>query len=443
MKAKVFTFGLLAAFLGMSVTAGLIVNEKPAETHAADIDTTFRVVGNFDDPLTGNRWNWTAPGVEFTDEVMINDSPYYQVTIDFVAGDAFKIAEYNGTGLDYTNAWPADNWNINATGDGNIGSAGRYMISIPVSYPEGGDPIVDRIGEPVIVDVTLHIEGETKVVQTNNLRAFHPEHTIVEGKVLEGWHYDEEYSLPYTAVAIKEDTELFAKYSEAPEDYYVYLETDGEYAFAYYWNSEANVNNGWPGTALERVTDCYALPEGMNLYRTLVETEYQADRIIFNQGSDGAQTADLALPPEPSVFAETGVRDDSSDRIATIEFIEYWRLNVRKTYAWNGETLENSLCWLLDDQEGWNELSALYHDHLSDKARELVDPVVDVEGWTIWQSMEYLDNVHAEPAANNFASSFLAESKNIAGVLAGAMFLASAVGFATFFLIKKRKSAQN
>lgn len=413
------------------------------EAHAADIDTTYRVVGDFVDPSSGTRWGWKAPGTAFTDEIVIDDSQYYQATIDFEAGDAFKIAAVNGSEIDYSNSWPSNIWIINSSGDGNTGSAGRYTISIPAAYPEGGDPIVERIGDPVTVSVTLHVEGETTVVETSDLRLFHPEHTIVEGKVLEGWHYDEEYSLPYTAVAIKEDTELFAKYSEAPEDYYVYLETDGEYAFAYYWNSEANVNNGWPGTALERVTDCYALPEGMNLYRTLVETEYQADRIIFNQGSDGAQTADLALPPEPSVFAETGVRDDSSDRIATIEFIEYWRLNVRKTYAWNGETLENSLCWLLDDQEGWNELSALYHDHLSDKARELVDPVVDVEGWTIWQSMEYLDNVHAEPAANNFASSFLAESKNIAGVLAGAMFLASAVGFATFFLIKKRKSAQN
>lgn len=96
------------------------------------------------------------------------------------------------------------------------------------------------------VSVALHVEGETTVVETNDLRLFHPEHTIVEGKVLEGWYYDDEYSLPYSAVAIKEDTELFAKYGEAAEDYYVYLETDGEYGFAYYWNGEANVNNGWP-----------------------------------------------------------------------------------------------------------------------------------------------------------------------------------------------------
>lgn len=443
MKAKVFTFGLLTAFLGMSVTAGLIANEKPAEAHAADIDTTFRVVGSFADPLTGNLWNWNAPGLEFTDEVMINDSPYYQVTIDFVAGDAFKVAEYNGTDLDYSRAWPAGNWNINATGDGKIGSAGRYTISIPVSYPEGGDPIVDRIGEPVIVDVTLHVEGETKVVQTNNLRAFHPEHTIVDGKVLEGWYYDEEFTMPYTAAPIPENDDLYAKYVEAPADYYIYLETANDYAYAYYWNSEANIDNGWPGTELELVTDTYALPEGTKLYRALVQTEYEADKIIFNQGPKAAQTADLALPAEPAVFGEAGVLEDSADRVAAIEFIEYWRLSVRKTHVWNDETLENSLCWLLDDQEGWNELSALYHDHLSDKARGLVDPVVDVEGWTIGQSMEYLDNVHAEPAANNFASSFLSEPKNIAGVVAGAMFLVSALGFATFFLIKKRKSAQN
>ena len=55
MRAKVFTFGLLTAFLGMSVATGLIASEKSAEAHATDIDTTFRVVGNFDDPLTGNR----------------------------------------------------------------------------------------------------------------------------------------------------------------------------------------------------------------------------------------------------------------------------------------------------------------------------------------------------------------------------------------------------
>ena len=443
MKGKALAFVPLAMLLGTSVASGLVSGDKVLEAHAADIDTTYRVVGDFVDPSSGTRWGWKAPGTAFTDEIVIDDSQYYQATIDFEAGDAFKIAAVNGSEIDYSNSWPSNNWTINSSGDGNTGSAGRYTISIPASYPEGGEPMVERIGEPVIVDVTLHVEGETKVVQTNNLRAFHPEHTIVDGKVLEGWYYDEEFTMPYTAAPIPENDDLYAKYVEAPADYYIYLETATDYTYAYYWNSEANINNGWPGAELEPVTDTYALPEGTKLYRALVQTEYEADKIIFNQGVEGAQTADLALPAEPAVFGEAGVLEDSADRVAAIEFIEYWRLNVRKTHVWNGETLENSLCWLLDDQEGWNELSALYHNHLSDKARELVDPVVDVEGWTIGQSMEYLDNVHAKPAANNFASSFLAEPKNIAGVVAGAVFLASAVGFATFFLIKKRKSAQN
>ena len=108
----------------------------------------------------------------------------------------------------------------------------------------------------------------------------------------------------------------------------------------------------------------------------------------MNNGG-GEQTKTITLS-DSNVYASgtdvEGPMADSADKLAALAFLEHYE-TLRITHAWGDETLEYSICWIIDDAEEWATLKGLY-ETITNKA--LVDTIKDGENNTIGDTMTYL-----------------------------------------------------
>ena len=91
----------------------------------------------------------------------------------------------------------------------------------------------------------------------------------------------------------------------APTEANTQPETDGDYIYyrntngwtnvsAYYWSNDNTGMTSWPGVLMESIGD--------NVYR--IEAPAGATMIIFNNGGNGAQTADLTIPGTNYIYSD-------------------------------------------------------------------------------------------------------------------------------------------
>lgn len=401
---------------------------------------------------------------------------YFEFVFDAVEGDTFKLVINKDQG--WSNPWwltyadsglNFDGFTDDGSNDHNVlvTKDGTYTIWLSEWYgstTDKGSNIYAK-GEEELVFHTVTVVNGTETIETVSVPdggTHKPHQSFVEDHILEGYYTDPEFTTPYDGeTPIHEDMVIYAHYVECPtEDYWVYYQTwtDSPLDHVYYWNSDTGFAVPWSGEGVqiaEPVTLSTATIEGKTIYGILIKAEYQADYIIFHNDQEGNsnQTVDLALPGKSCIYDVerpttdgtkiSGVMYSDSDTYAdALNFLNYWSTIRIDNDEYAGKTYDNSICYLLTDTEAWNELNGRY-TALSADSKGLVDPVTDVEGWTVGQTMEYLANAHSEPAVGPAASVFFSEPGNAAGITAGTLVLVSILGFSAFYFVRRRKHASN
>ena len=478
-SAALLAFGLLFA------AAPNVLNAATGVEAAAPTDgITYQLVGTINLPGTETMIDWgldSAPYATWVDDESKTEfswaDGYHEFVFEADAGDTFKIV-VNGPG--WGQPWWMKfgemfmNTSYFEDGGGNdhnvlVKEAGTYTLRFTHEYhsSDGANKpnnihITGTVAEVLHTVTVMNGENVVETVEVADGSTYQPHQSFVEDHILEGYYTDPEFTTPYDGAApIHEDTIIYAHYVECPtEDYWVYYQTytDSPLDHVYYWNSDTGFAVPWSGEGVqiaEPVTLSTATIEGKTIYGILIKAEYQADFIIFHndQGGYSNQTVDLALPSKSCVYNVerpttdgtkiSGVMYSDSDTYAdALNFLNYWSTIRIDNDVYDGKTYDNSICYLLTDTEAWNELNGRY-TALSADSKGLVDPVKDVEGWTVGQTMEYLTNAHSEPAVGPAASVFFSEPENVAGITAGALVLVSILGFSVFYFVRRRKHASN
>lgn len=478
-SAALLAFGLLFA------AAPNVLNAATGVEAAAPTDgITYQLAGTINLHGSETMIDWdldTAPYATWVDDEAGTEfewaTGYHEFVFDADAGDTFKIV-VNGPG--WGQPWWMEfgqmfmNTSYFEDGGGNdhnvlVKEAGTYTLRFTHAYQ--GQPEEQKRDNIHITGTVAEVLHSVTVMNGEEVLAaeevadggtYQPHQSFVEDHILEGYYTDPEFTTPYDGeTPIHEDMVIYAHYVECPtEDYWVYYQTwtDSPLDHVYYWNSDTGFAVPWSGEGVqiaEPVTLSTATIEGKTIYGILIKAEYQADYIIFHNDQEGNsnQTVDLALPGKSCIYdverpttdgtkISAVIYSDSDTYADALNFLNYWSTIRIDNDVYDGKTYDNSICYLLTDTEAWNELNGRYIA-LSADSKGLVDPVTDVEGWTVGQTMEYLTNAHSEPAVGPAASIFFSEPENVAGITAGALVLVSILGFSVFYFVRRRKHASN
>lgn len=373
--------------------------------------------------ITGSMNGWSAavgedkklhtsdPSYEFhyveNGDQVEGQTEYWEVTFFASANDMFKIATY---GPGYAEKWEmkydecgidgkSEYFTSEAGGAVVVTASGNYTIRLASTFAaDYGDKSygIWVTSDVEQVDVIYHYdEGVTVSDKATVGVSYIPSFKFVDGYYVRGFYTDgtletvwpEEGVVPTAGEALN----VYVKTEVCPEDadYYIYIEawTDNPYKYVYLWN-DSDVNNVWPGAEAEVAPISYVTDELVTLYRYLVPAEYEASFLILNNGG-GEQTKTITLSGSNVYASGTDIEGpvtDSADKLVAIAFLEHYE-TLRTTHAWGGETLENSICWIIEDAEEWATLKDLY-EAITNKA--LVDSIEDGENNTIGDTMTYL-----------------------------------------------------
>lgn len=424
------------AIIGATAATGLVA--EPVEVGAVVEISHYRLYGSFTDPATGNNLNWGAPGTSFTETYKgINGNMYYAVTVDFEEGDEFKVAAANADGsTNWSDQLPSVSYGeyISTAGDYepnfHINVSGRYKFAIDSTIDGYGDKTygyeIEYIGDVSTVEVTIMLpSGKTQIVEVNQGSVYNPGFIFQDGYINNGWFSDESLKTPYVSQAINSPITIYGDWEVAPEDYTIYYE--GTYDHAHYWN-EGGQGGGteWNGVEMTPVARGYQ--SDVQLWEVTIQTEYQANRIIFNNGTD--QTENLTLDSTTGVYGNTGLLDDSADKLAALVFIEYFDVLRR----------DGDICYVLDDVDTFNTLKGLY-EAVTDKT--LVDGVTDLdggEGVTIGQTMSML--LAREASENGNALGIVNDNNGdqTMWIVVGTILFATLVAGVALYVSKRRKT---
>ena len=372
--------------------------------------------------ITGSMNGWSAavgedgklhtsnPDYEFhyveNGDQVEGQTEYWEVTFYASANDMFKIV---ANGPTYDEKWEmkydecgidgkSEYFTSETGGAVVVTASGNYTIRLASTFAEYDDKSygIWVTSDVELVDVIYHYdEGVTVTDKATVGVSYIPSFKFVDGYYVRGFYTDEnlETVWPEEGVVPTADEALnvYVKTEVCPEDgdYYIYIEawTDNPYKYVYLWN-DSNVNNVWPGAEAEVAPISYVTDELVTLYRYLVPAEYEASFLILNNGGT-EQTLTIALSGSNVYASGTDVEGpmaDSADKLAALAFLEHYE-TLRITHAWGDETLENSICWIIDDAEEWATLKGLYKA-ITNKA--LVDSIEDGENNTIGGTMTYL-----------------------------------------------------
>lgn len=373
--------------------------------------------------ITGTMNDWSAavgadgklhtsdPSYEFhyveNGDAVEGQTEYWEVTFFAPANAMFKIV---ANGPNYTNGkWEmkydecgidgkSEYFTSESGGAVVVTASGNYTIRLAPNFAESNDKSngIWVTSDVELVDVIYHYdEGVTVNDKATVGVSYIPSFKFVDGYYVRDFYTDEalETAWPEEGVVptAGETLNVYVKTELCPADadYYIYIEawTDNPYKYVYLWN-ESNVNNVWPGAEAEVAPISYVTGEWVTLYRYLVPAEYEASSLILHNGG-GEQTQNITLSGSNVYESGTeidGPVTDSADKLAALAFLEHYK-TLRKTHAWEGEPLEDSICWIIDDAEEWATLKGLY-EAISNK--ELVDTIEDGEKYTIKDTMDYL-----------------------------------------------------
>ena len=241
----------------------------------------------------------------------------------------------------------------------------------------------------------IYWDGDKEVVRLEDAviegQNYQPTFQFYEGHTLEGLYSDPECQEPITgSVLVQGDVNVYGVWGTAGPDLSVYFQ--GNFTHAYAYRSVDGINNAtWPGVSMaDYVVGAFASDVTM----VVLPAEYEFDRIIFNGGDAGGQTADLEITADNYIDvtqtnadyrfwgSDAGWMDEtaSADRYAALDAVALWRTQVR---------VDGSICWLENNAEAW-EMVKEQVAGLSEAAYALVYDAEDIEGVTIGQSYDYL-----------------------------------------------------
>lgn len=343
--------------------------------------------------------------VENGDQVE-GQTEYWEVTFAASANDMFKIVAYGPT---YENKWEmkydecgidgkSEYFTSESGGAVVVTASGNYTIRLASTFAEYGDKSygIWVTSDVELVDVIYHYdEGVTVNDKATVGISYIPSFKFVDGYYVRDFYTDETLETVWPEEGVVptagETLNVYVKTELCPADadYYIYIEawTDNPYKYVYLWNDN-NVNNVWPGAEAEVAPVSYVTDELVTLYRYLVPAEYEASSLILHNGG-GEQTQNITLSGSNVYESGTDIEGpvtDSADKLAALAFLEHYK-TLRKTHAWEGEPLEGSICWIIEDAEEWATLKGLY-EAITNKA--LVDTIEDGENYTIKDTMDYL-----------------------------------------------------
>lgn len=424
------------AIIGTTAATGLVA--EPVEVGAYTDGDTYELVGSLQNYASVS---WTpGEGLPITTEATIGDAsnpqPAFSVEVNLVEGDQFKVVNATVTPPKWIDQTVAFEDYINGGGTSNftVVVTGTYRITINKYIDSWGGDIssayfFEKIEDTPSIEVSLvGADGEVARVDTTPVNVeYNPAFLFQEGYTLDGWFYDQDFLEPYTATTLTEATTLYGKWSVAPEDYLIYYE--GNYTNAYYWSSATGAQPvAWPGGEMEVVERAYN--SETTVKSILIQTEYQADMIIFNNGASAGQTDDLVLGSTTGVYGNTGLLEDSDVKLAALAFIDYF----------DGLRRDGDICYVLDDVDTFNTLKGLY-EAVTDKT--LVDGVTDLnggEGVTIGQTMSML--LAREASENGNALGIVNDNNGdqTMWIVVGTILFATLVAGVALYVSKRRKT---
>lgn len=479
LKKMGLTLGLASLALG-----GVAFVTSTGTTGAVKADaageTSYYLVGNFTDPSTGASQGWVtdniSDGVKFTfDEA----DDRFELTLDMKVNNEFRFVSVTDGILTWISAWGDAFYNPfgnhadwfapidSKKGDTNFKCLldGRYTFTLNKGVDSYGSKIyalgVEESTEEVAKYDVTYMNGDTVLKTVEVSEGFYtPEFILVEGYQLKGWYRDADLTDLITgSVEVNGDIAIYGKYEVSPADYYVYFisgdSTPVTYAYTYSSHG-SQFNVAWPGEEMENTGISWG--DGKTLYRFKIETDFDCDKIIFNNGKEGdakLETPSMDLMgrswiydfPAPNLDLMQAWTDEfaSEDQYAALEFILNWKSNVRKNHLWGDPETEwlNSVCWLIEDDAAWNDLKASYE--ALGKAQALVDPIEDAlygeKMYTIGETYDYLAAAHASDALAAGAPTILGENGNDLTIAIASIVGAMLLGVGAYFFLRKKKEA--
>ena len=224
--------------------------------------------------------------------------------------------------------------------------------------------------------------------------------------------------------------------------------------YLYYWtyeNETTAVGPSWPGMKMEAVDSSYAysVADEYSLYRGVARfipfnwiTGYGTVwNLIVNDGADN-QTADLSHSAMGNAgyllrFTKTGYPDtaysfeNSPVKRSAYEFLQDWR-TLRKEH----EGVQDSICWLLEDEAKLGEVIKTYEG-----ASAYLSGVTDIDGVTIEKTIEYLRSVSGgtSPGGEPFRAFSGGKEEGTLYLLGGALLLGLFAAGGYFIYRKKAR----
>lgn len=410
----------------------------------------FEIVGVLKG-YTGSTQDWTpGAGIKLSKSEERDDGhTWYYADVSFRQDDQFKVVYnyFNEAGAMSTNWIGAKNVNFNEQqiwgyeNDGNfhVGADGDYRFYIrddasTASGDEGKQEfydIADAVAESYKVTLVLP-DGQTKEDKASSLAEYNTSWFKVDGYVNRGWYTDSDLKTEYVPSVPTADFTLYGKWETAPADLIVYYE--GDFTHAYIYSSEASYrNNTWPGVAMEKLDRAW----DANVYKFVVEGEYEANMIIFNDGGQGKQSADITLAKETAVYngwqdgedKKGQVAADSDDKLAALDFITEFD-TLRK---------DGSICYLVNETGHEDALNSIIAKYEAIQNKALVDSLEDVGGNAdIGTTMAML--IGKKNSSSGIYGVYDVNSFDTAWIVVLALAGASALLGGAFFLLKRKKA---
>ena len=377
---------------------------------------------------------------------------WYYADVSFNAGDTFKVVYNYWEGADFKTNWIAawgvnfeeqqiygwqgnddNNFHVNADGDY------RFFISSEAynstSNPGNRNLYDIKSVQAESFEATLYLpDGSTKKETASSLAEYNPSWFKVDGYVNRGWYTDLELETEYVPAAPTSDITLYGKWETAPADLTVYYE--GDFTHAYIYSSDASYkNNTWPGVAMEKIDRAW----GTNVYKFVVEGEYEANMIIFNNGGQGQQSANITLAKETAVYngwqddegLKGQVADDSDDKLAALDFITEFD-TLRK---------DGDICYLVNNTGHEDALNSIITKYEAIENKDLVDNLEDIgtdAPTTIGTTMAML--IAKKNSTSGVYGVYSTDPYNTTWIVILALAGASVLLGGAFFALKRKKA---
>ena len=450
----------LSAFgLALSMTTVGLVGANIISTAKADSNGhTWGLIGSF----SGNNWNSDVATSTYDSEYS-RDVLSYTIT----EGTQFKLRadaswftpNIGGTVLNAVNSTyfaSGDNATINVgysgfytfyLADGAYGNSGNSSY-VTITYSTVSEYTVT---EYAVVDGVL--EGSSFATETAySTSNFTPTNVLRTNYYIAGWYTDAACTTSYTATTLSSNADLYCKYqtvTSSPTTVY-FTNTGWDNAYVYSFGGQNQFGN-WPGAQITTLTNGATLNGIGAVYKAELHSEYGDDHVIFNDGTGGtagvAQTNNMVVTADACYQLndanEATGNIDLGSAAAVVYDINYYRCNV----VASGSILENSVCGI-----GKNDAASLIasYDALNATAKAYVDNSTDytynyqdTAGSAI--DISYVDIIAQLRllAVDGSSSSTILSgvvNSNPAIILAILFSTISAVGIATYFIIRKKKA---